>query len=94
MRLLLCITQAALDGPKSEVEWQDCQQLIQPSIRDYLEKWQPAFELLGDRERFLQVAKIAKIWRFKISIVDLGFGGGGQPKVHSLSRRLIFFAGA
>jgi len=58
MRLLLCITQAALDGPESEIEWQDCQQLIQPGVRDYLEKWRSAFELFGDEERFLQVSNL------------------------------------
>src|SRR5260370_32924138 len=47
MRLLLCITHAALDGPESEMEWQDCQQLIQPGVLDYLEKWRSAFELFG-----------------------------------------------
>jgi CRISPR system Cascade subunit CasA len=58
MRLLLCITQSALDGPESEFEWQDCQQLIQPRARDYLEKWRPALELFGDGERFLQVSNL------------------------------------
>src|SRR5208282_3150541 len=38
MRLLLCITQAALDGPADESEWQNCQPLIQPRVRAYLEK--------------------------------------------------------
>jgi CRISPR system Cascade subunit CasA len=54
MRLLLCITQAALDGP-AEDAWEQCQPLIQPRVRAYLEKWRSAFELLGDGERFLQV---------------------------------------
>jgi CRISPR system Cascade subunit CasA len=58
MRLLLCITQAALDGPVSESAWQDCQQLIQPRALDYLEKWRSAFELFGDGERFLQVSNL------------------------------------
>jgi CRISPR system Cascade subunit CasA len=58
MRLLLCITQAALDGPESESAWQDCQQLIQPRALDYLEKWRSAFELFGDGERFLQVSNL------------------------------------
>ncbi len=55
MRLLLCITQAALDGPADEAEWENCQSLIQPRVRDYLEKWKAAFELFGDGPRFLQV---------------------------------------
>lgn len=54
MRLLLGITQAALDGPADEGEWETCQPLIQPRVRDYLTKWKSAFELFGDGPRFLQ----------------------------------------
>jgi CRISPR system Cascade subunit CasA len=54
MRLLVCITQAALDGPSDECEWQDCRALIQSRVPDYLQKWKPAFELFGDGPRFLQ----------------------------------------
>lgn len=55
MRLLLCITQAALDGPKDEDDWEACQPKIQPNVRDYLDKWQGSFELFGERRRFLQL---------------------------------------
>jgi CRISPR system Cascade subunit CasA len=54
MRLLLCITQAALDGPADETEWQKCEPLIQRSVRGYLQKWLGAFELFGEGPRFLQ----------------------------------------
>jgi len=55
MRLLLCITQAALDGPADERDWETCEPRIQPRVRDYLEKWRAAFELFGDGPRFLQM---------------------------------------
>ncbi len=55
MRLLLCITQAALDGPADEAEWEICEQFIQPRVLDYLNKWRPSFELFGTGPRFLQV---------------------------------------
>ncbi len=58
MRLLLCITQAALDGPADEDEWQDCQSLIQPRVAEYLEKWNAAFELFGEGRRFLQFSQL------------------------------------
>ena len=58
MRLLLCITQAALDGPKEEDDWEGCQSQIQPKARDYLEKWQGSFELFGEGERFLQLPNV------------------------------------
>jgi CRISPR system Cascade subunit CasA len=58
MRLLLCITQAALDGPADEDEWQKCQPLIQSRVRAYLDKWCGSFELFGDGPRFLQLANL------------------------------------
>lgn len=58
MRLLLCITQAALDGPADDAEWEDCRPLIQPRVRDYLTRWSAGFELLGDTPRFLQFANL------------------------------------
>jgi CRISPR system Cascade subunit CasA len=54
MRLLLCITQAALDGPADEDAWEACGPLIQPRVKEYLGKWRSKFELFGDNERFLQ----------------------------------------
>lgn len=58
MRLLLCITQAALDGPADEGEWETCKPLIQPRVRDYLNKWKAAFELFGEGPRFLQLPNL------------------------------------
>ena len=54
MRLLLCIAQAALDGPADEAEWESCRSLIQPQVRNYLAKWKAEFELFGEGGRFLQ----------------------------------------
>lgn len=54
MRLLVCITQAALDGPVDEDDWQECEPIIQPKVAHYLEKWAASFELFGDGPRFLQ----------------------------------------
>ena len=58
MRLLLCITQAALDGPADEAEWENCRPLIQARVREYLEKWRAEFELFGDGTRFLQFSNL------------------------------------
>jgi len=54
MRLLVCITQAALDGPADEDAWAECRDEIQSRVAAYLEKWAAAFELFGDGPRFLQ----------------------------------------
>ena len=63
LRLLICITQAALDGPKDFDAWESCRAAIQPAAKCYLEKWQSSFELFGDALRFLQVPglKAAKV---------------------------------
>ncbi len=58
MRLLICITQAALDGPEDEEAWGECSTEIQPRVRTYLDKWKAAFELFGDGPRFSQLANL------------------------------------
>jgi CRISPR system Cascade subunit CasA len=55
MRLLICITQAALDGPENREEWEGCRNRIKSAVRRYLEQWKTSFELLGKEIRFLQV---------------------------------------
>lgn len=54
MRLLICITQAALDGPKDQEDWETCEPRIQKAVEKYLWKWESSFELYGDGKRFLQ----------------------------------------
>jgi CRISPR system Cascade subunit CasA len=58
MRLLLCIAQAALDGPEDENAWEQCHSLIQPRVRVYLDKWRGSFDLLGGGPRFLQLPNL------------------------------------
>lgn len=58
MRLLLCITQAALNGPADEDEWKTCEPLIQSRVKGYLNHWAPAFELFGNGQRFLQLPNL------------------------------------
>ena len=55
LRLLLCITQAALDGPADFDDWETCRESIPRVATTYLEKWAASFELFGDGPRFLQV---------------------------------------
>lgn len=55
LRLLICITQAALNGPDDRYDWKECRDTIQPKVKDYLAKWKSSFELFGDGPRFLQV---------------------------------------
>lgn len=60
MRLLICIAQAALDGPADYDDWKDCRSRIVSSAVDYLRNWRHAFELFGDGQRFLQVANLTR----------------------------------
>lgn len=55
MRLLICVAQAALDGPENREDWQACRDRIPNSVAAYLKEWRGAFELFGDGPRFLQV---------------------------------------
>jgi CRISPR system Cascade subunit CasA len=60
MRLLICIAQAALDGPMDYEAWETCGPSIAPASLDYLTRWCNAFELVGDAQRFAQVPKLKK----------------------------------
>lgn len=60
MRLLICVTQAALDGPEDHDDWKGCQSRIVPSALEYLNRWRHAFELFGKGQRFSQVANLKK----------------------------------
>lgn len=61
MRLLICIAQAALDGPADDDEWKNSAPRIGPSALDYLVQWQHAFELFGNGQRFLQASNLKKV---------------------------------
>lgn len=55
MRMLICIVQAALDGPKDMEAWRTCRDRIVPESLAYLEKWTGQFELRGDAP-FMQIS--------------------------------------
>ena len=57
LRLLVCITHAALGAPESPEEWDDFGSDISLKVPDYLNRAEikPHFNLLGDGPRFLQV---------------------------------------
>jgi CRISPR system Cascade subunit CasA len=61
MRLLICISQAALDGPADHDGWEACRPRIAASALDYLNRWRHAFELFGGGPRFAQVANLRRL---------------------------------
>lgn len=85
MRLLICITQAALDGPEDEDDWEECLDDIQPKVAQYLEKWKNAFELLGDGQRFLQLPGLAfaksNDTGTNVSKLELALASGNNPTI-------------
>jgi CRISPR type I-E-associated protein CasA/Cse1 len=60
LRLLLCIAQAAIDGPKNENDWVSCRDKIIPASLKYLKKWKERFELYGEHP-FLQAPTLEKL---------------------------------
>ncbi|MBN2683635.1 MAG: type I-E CRISPR-associated protein Cse1/CasA [Pontiellaceae bacterium] len=77
MRLLLCITQAALDGPADEDDWQTCRDRIIPASLDYLAARHDKFNLYGDQP-FLQVKRLKEIWNAVVDKLDFGLSAGNN----------------
>lgn len=58
MRLLICIAQTALDGPKDQDEWAKASEKLPKAAEAYLPKRQESFNLFGPKSPFLQVASL------------------------------------
>ena len=56
MRLLICIAQAALNGPKDKDDWKNAPDELLYEAKKYLEQWKGAFELFDKEKPFLQIA--------------------------------------
>ena len=82
MRLLICITQRALNGPSDREEWEDCKDEIVPKALEYLQEWRPAFNLLGEDGAFLQPAGVkackSEDWG-ALSKISLSSAEGNTP---------------
>lgn len=87
MRLLICIVQAALDGPGNDGDWRTCLPKIVLHALDYLKRWSAAFELLGNGQRYLQVIGLEKPGKKHseddeenlVSKLDLALATGNNP---------------
>lgn len=82
-RLLICITQAALDGPEDYDAWGECREAIQPAVQSYLDKWMASFELFGDGPRFLQLPGLKPVKEDAAgnpaTKLDLSLASGNNP---------------
>lgn len=86
MRLLICIAQRALNGPKDESAWKKCNDRLSAEAVAYLDKHKDCFNLFGNRPRFLQARPQGKATTFstqKFRFIDEDgttlFDGDVQP---------------
>ncbi len=56
MRLFLCVTHAALNGPKDYDEWCEVPRRLPEAAKKYLTEWKDSFELFHKEKPWLQVA--------------------------------------
>ncbi|MDR4519963.1 MAG: type I-E CRISPR-associated protein Cse1/CasA [Nitrosomonas sp.] len=61
MRLLICIAQAALDGPEDIDAWDDAPNTLPKAAKKYFEEWEKSFDLFDPEKPFLQISTIAKL---------------------------------
>lgn len=81
MRLLICIAQRAINGPMDRDEWEDCKEEIPTKALEYLQKWRPAFNLLGEDGAFLQFSGVnfhKGTWK-GLSKLNLSLAEGNNP---------------
>jgi CRISPR system Cascade subunit CasA len=60
MRLLVCIAQAALDGPESEADKESAIRKLPQAASEYLRKWEDRFSLFDGKFPFLQMPGLSK----------------------------------
>lgn len=77
MRLLICIAQAALDGPADSDALEICAKDLPDATLHYLDEWQESFELFHPEKPFLQFAGLAKA--AKAAKKKTSKAGEGEP---------------
>ncbi len=78
MRLLICVTQAALDGPAHDSDWSACRSRLRDAALGYLDHWRYRFELFGPGA-FLQVEKLTTEANALADKLDLTAACGNNP---------------
>ncbi len=78
MRLLICIAQAALDGPADEEDWRNCRERMADKALTYLDAWRERFNLFGDGA-FLQVDGLDKSTNALSDKLDFSLAAGNNP---------------
>lgn len=78
MRLLVCITQRALDGPEDADAREECREKIIPASLAYLQQWREAFYLTGENGAFLQVPGLQGKESQSVSKLDMTLASGNN----------------
>jgi CRISPR system Cascade subunit CasA len=81
MRLLICIAQAALDGPADEEDWRQCRSQLPAAAADYLNRWRHRFNLYGDHA-FLQVDGLDALDNSLVDKLDFSMASGNNPTLY------------
>lgn len=76
-RLLICIAQRALDGPKNESEQREAEGKLVAASLAYLDGWRDRFDLWGDRP-FLQIKALESAGRTKTDKLDFALASGNN----------------
>ncbi len=81
VRLLLCVSQAALDGPADTSAWKHCREQMPSRVETYLERHREAFELYRDDGAwaFLQVPNLEPRPETVVDKLDFGLASGNNP---------------
>jgi CRISPR system Cascade subunit CasA len=86
MKLLICIAQAAINGPADEKDWASCKDKIVPAVKKYLKKWRNSFELFGDRP-FLQAPTLEKMSNREVSFLNPFYASGANHTLFDTDAR-------
>lgn len=76
-RLLICVAQRALNGPKNQDEWLEAEGKLVAASLAYLDDWRDRFDLWGERP-FLQVKELQANGRTKTDKLDFGLASGNN----------------
>lgn len=86
MRLMVCITQAALNGPSNEKGWRTCKKDISSKSIKYLKGKKKLFDLYGDRP-FLQIRHLSGPFTRDTFSLKFTAATGNNHMLHDLHAR-------
>ena len=84
MRLLICITQAALNGPEDKNEWLSCKSRIAPESLKYMAKEKEKFDLFGETP-FMQIKDLEADKSSLLDKLDFGLASGNNKTLFDQS---------